>query len=127
MNKGEHRIQVRLDDERYEKVRRATAANGLARASALCEMLLEQEYARLGFDRAKAGASVVADDEVERRMNVRVKEPLWVRGRERAAALGLKTLSDLCRVLLEKDLESWERELSRSGGRKKAKGKPRRL
>lgn len=126
MSKGEHRIQIRLDDERYAKARRAATANGLVHASALCEMLLEREYERLGFDKQKIAPPAEVDDEVEHRMNVRVNDALWVRAQERAAALGLKTVADLGRLLLERDLAAWSRELSEGGARKKSKGKRKR-
>lgn len=126
MSNGDHRIQIRLDDEGYAKARRAAIANGLRHASALCEMLLEKEYERLGFDKEITPAAEV-DEEVEHRMNVRVNDALWVRAQERAASLGLKTVADLGRLLLERDLAAWSRELSEGGTRKrKGKRKPKR-
>jgi antitoxin component of RelBE/YafQ-DinJ toxin-antitoxin module len=125
MGKGEHRIQVRLDDEGWERAELAAKKNGVSYVSSLCEMLLEKEYQRLGLDAERRTADDVEAPE-EHRLNVRIKGLLWVRAQERASALGLGTISDLCRVLLERDLESWIRDSGASDRKRQKKAKPSR-
>jgi antitoxin component of RelBE/YafQ-DinJ toxin-antitoxin module len=117
---GEHRIQVRLDDERWARAEQIARANGVAHVSRLCEMLLEREATRLGMDRQQP-ALPVPEDTGEHRLNVRVKESLWLRAQQRAAALGLDAVSDLCRILLEKEVENWERTTKPSGTSRRKK------
>ena len=121
MSKGKHRIQIRLDDEGWERALAAAEKNGVAYVAPLCEMLLAREYERLGIDK---GELEPADSPVqeEHRLNVRIKGGLWERVGARAAALGLSSISDHCRVLLERDLEAWERERA-AAGRSRSKKK----
>ncbi len=115
---GEHRIQVRLDDEKWARAEQLARANGVAHVSRLCEMLLEREATRLGVD-PQQPALAVPEDTGEHRLNVRVKESLWVRAQNRATALGLDAVSDLCRILLEKEVETWERTTKPSGSNRR--------
>lgn len=116
---GEHRIQVRVEDEKWERALQMARANGVAHVSRLCELLLEREAEKLGLGVPTPREPRVLDDGSEHRLNVRIKQPLWDRAKQRAAALGLDAISDLVRILLEKDVEAWEKERNPTGRRRR--------
>jgi antitoxin component of RelBE/YafQ-DinJ toxin-antitoxin module len=109
---------ARLDDEHWARAEQMARANGVAHVSRLCEMLLEREATRLGMDQQQPAAPV-SEETGEHRLNVRVEESLWLRAQHRTAALGLDAVSDLCRILLEKEIENWELTNSSRATRRK--------
>ena len=120
---SEHRIQVRVEDEKWERALQMARANGVAHVSRLCELLLEREAEKLGLGVVEATREAPEPgDGSEHRLNVRIKHSLWERSKQRTAALGLDAISDLVRILLEREVEAWEKERGRpSAGARKRK------
>jgi hypothetical protein len=103
--KEEHRIQVRVDGNDWERAERAATGKGLATVAALCRYLLAEEFARQGLEEGAGRAARAPAGDDEHRIQVRVKEAEWGLAQEAAAANGLPSVSGLCRWLLEKEFE----------------------
>jgi len=118
----EHRIQVRVDDENWERAERAATRKGLATVAALCRYLLEEEFSRQGIATDPEAPTTGAAADEEHRIQVRVKDSEWQLAQQAAQARGLPTVSALCRALLEKEftrLASAQRTAPRARGKKK--------
>lgn len=117
---AEHRIQVRVDDEKWDRARRAARANGFTKVAPLVEMLLERECERLGLT-SKPEAAVEGDEPgEEHRIQIRVDERRWEMALELASRKGFSYVSDLARHLLE---EAFQREESGTEKRGPTRGK----
>ena len=103
--KEEHRIQVRVDENDWERAERAATGKGLATVAALCRHLLAEEFARQGLDEDRASSARTPAGDEEHRIQVRVKEAEWGLAQHAATANGLTSVSALCRWLLEKEFE----------------------
>lgn len=53
----EHCIQVRVDEDEWDRAVRAAKANGLPTVSALCRFLLQREYERWGLSDGPSAAA----------------------------------------------------------------------
>jgi predicted DNA binding CopG/RHH family protein len=120
----EHRIQVRVDDEDWERAERAATGKGLSTVAALCRCLLEEEFARQGIGKGQGTSAREGAADEEHRIQVRVKDGEWKLAQQAALARGLPTVSALCRALLEKEfalLAAGPSSASAGRGKKRAR------
>jgi hypothetical protein len=118
-----HRVQLRLTEEAMDRAQRVAAANGIRRISKLCERLLDLEGDRLGIDRGAPGLEVESNEEEEHRIQIRVPEGLWASVQPMVIAKGFKTISEMCREWLTRELRQFETE---GGGAERGKSKKKR-
>lgn len=114
-----HRVQLRLSDEAMKRAELIAAANGIKRISKLCERLLDLEGDRLGIPRgvAGAGAATEKDGDEEHRIQIRAPKGLWSSIGPMVRAKGFKTISEMCREWLTRELRKFVSE----GGSVRAK------
>jgi predicted DNA binding CopG/RHH family protein len=118
----EHRIQVRVDDEDWQRAERAATNRGLSTVAALCRYLLEEEFARQGMSKGEGTSAAESGADEEHRIQVRVKDAEWQLAQRAAQARGLPTVSALCRALLEKEfarLAATQRSAGEGRGKKR--------
>jgi hypothetical protein len=119
----EHRIQVRVNDEDWQRAERAATKRGLSTVAALCRYLLEEEFARQGMSKGQGTSATESGADEEHRIQVRVKDAEWQLAQRAAQARGLPTVSALCRALLGKEFARLApTQGSSAAGRRKKRG-----